>query len=80
METKDTGEHSFVQYLLPDKTLAVDYKTLIAITGTRNKTELFRLLKKLGDAFPFTWYGNRKLFPTANAIKFWNIYVAHMRQ
>jgi hypothetical protein len=79
MDTKDTGQRSFVQYLLPDNRLYVDFQTLILITGTSNKTELFRLLEKLGNNFPFTMYRNRKLFLSEMAIKFWQIYKEHVR-
>ncbi|MBS1636190.1 MAG: hypothetical protein JST26_09755 [Bacteroidetes bacterium] len=74
METKETGQRSFVQYLLQNGRLYVDYQTLIKITGTNNKTELFRLLQKIGDNFPYEMYQNRKLFLTENAINFWRIY------
>ena len=74
MDTAPTGRREFVQYLLPDNKLYVDYQTLIKLTGTANKTELFRLLQKLGKNFPFEQYQNRKLFLTENAVKFWIIY------
>jgi hypothetical protein len=74
MDTNPNGKREFVQYLLPSGLLYVDYQTLIKITGTSNKTELFRLLQKLGDNFPFERYQNRKLFLTENAVKFWHIY------
>jgi hypothetical protein len=80
METSETGERRFVQYLMPDKRLYVDYQTLIAITGAHNKTELFRWLKKVGDSFPFELYQNRKLFLTENAVNFWRIYKERARQ
>ncbi len=70
----ETGQQKFVQYLLPDGQLYVDYQTLIILTRTSNKTELFRLLQKLGENFPFKMYQNRKLFPTINAISFYKIY------
>jgi hypothetical protein len=80
METKETGERSFVQYLMPDGTLAIDYQTLLTVTGIKNKTELFRHLKKMGpEVFPFSWYRNRKLFPTANSIRFWQIFISNER-
>ncbi len=74
MDTKITGQRSFVQYLLQNNRLYVGYQTLIKITGTNNKTELFRLLQKIGDKFPYEMYQNRKLFLTENAINFWRIY------
>jgi hypothetical protein len=74
MDTAITGRKEFVQYLLPDGNLYVDYQTLIKITGTANKTELFRLLQKLGDNFPYERYQNRKLFLSINAVNFYRIY------
>jgi hypothetical protein len=79
MDTAPTGRREFVQYLLPDGNLYVDYQTLIKITGTSNKTELFRLLQKLGNNFEFTRYQNRKLFLSVNAVNFWQIYRQHVR-
>lgn len=74
METLETGEHNFVQYLI-NKRLFVDYETLTSICGLKSKTEMYRLLNKLGEEnFEFILYKNRKLFPTENAINFFKIY------
>jgi hypothetical protein len=77
MEIKQTGEYSFVQYLV-DKKLYVDNCTLLQITRVPNKTEMFRLVQKLGDNFPHIKYLNRKLYPTENAVKFFELYREHV--
>jgi hypothetical protein len=77
MEIKQTGEYSFVQYLV-DKKLYVDNCTLMEITRVPNKTEMFRLVKKLGSNLEYIKYQNRKLYPTDSAIKFFELYREHV--
>jgi hypothetical protein len=77
MEALQTGELRFIQYLV-DKKLYVDNFTLMEITRVPNKTEMFRLVQKLGDNFVHIKYKNRKLYPTENAVQFWQLYREHV--